>query len=367
MGASVTDTATLHGTAAHVGGTVSYKLFSDANCSTQVGSTSTKTINGSPDGNGDLVLPSSDPITPPTAGTYYWTAAYSGDSTTGGQNNSATSACGAEVLTVVAPSLSISKTADAPTVSAGDAMGFTVTVNNNGLGAANNVTISDALPGGTGVNWAISPAYAGPGTCSVTGVVPTQTLSCSVGTLAPSGSASVHVTSPTVRASCGTYPNSATVAATNNPTVPPATASVTVQCPNLSITKTADSTSVSAGTPIGFTIAVTNAGPGVAKSVTMSDALPAGSGITWSISPAQAGCSITAGALTCAFGDLASGASASVHVTSPTVFSSCRDVSEHGLRAGHEQPAGPGEREHLGAVPRPPDPEVRGRADRECR
>jgi uncharacterized repeat protein (TIGR01451 family) len=323
IGASVTDTATLHGAAAHVGGTVAYKLFSDANCTTQVGNTSTKTINGSTDGNGDLVLPTSDPITPPAVGTYYWTADYSGDTASGGQNNAATSACGAEILTVVAPSLSITKTADAPTVSAGDAMGFTIAVSNGGQGAANNVTITDALPGGTGVNWAISPAYAGPGTCAISGVAPTQSLSCNLGTLAPGGSASVHVTSATARASCGTYPNSATVAATNNPTVPPATASVAVQCPNLSITKTADATSVSAGTPIGFTISVNNAGPGVAKSVTMTDALPTGSGINWSISPAKAGCSIAAGTLSCSFGDLASGASASVHITSPTVFSSC--------------------------------------------
>jgi uncharacterized repeat protein (TIGR01451 family) len=338
IGASVTDTATLHGTAPHVGGTVAYKLFSNAACTTQVGSTSTKTINGSPDGNGDLVLPASDPITPPSTGTYYWTAAYSGDTASGGQNNSATSACGAEVLTVVAPSLSITKTADAPTVSAGDAMGFTIAVNNSGQGAANNVTITDALPAGTGVSWSINPAYAGPGTCGITGAVPTQSLSCNLGTLATSGSASVHVTSPTARASCGTYPNSATVAATNNPTVPPATASVTVLCPNLSISKTADSTSVSAGTPIGFTIVVSNAGPGVAKSVTLTDALPSGSGINWSISPAQAGCSIAAGSLSCSFGDLASGASASVHVTSPTVFSSCSTYPNTALAQATNNP-----------------------------
>src|SRR5207253_100152 len=88
LGASVTDTATLHGTAAHVGGTVDYKLFSNANCTTQVGSTSTKTVDADRDGNGNVVLPTSDPITPLAAGTYYWTASYSGDTQSGGQNNS---------------------------------------------------------------------------------------------------------------------------------------------------------------------------------------------------------------------------------------------------------------------------------------
>jgi hypothetical protein len=60
VGSSVTDTATLHGTAFSVGGTVTYNLYADANC-TQLapnGSAGTKTVNGSPDANGDLVLPS---------------------------------------------------------------------------------------------------------------------------------------------------------------------------------------------------------------------------------------------------------------------------------------------------------------------
>src|SRR5262249_35456843 len=122
---SVTDTATLHGAASTVKGSVTYTLYSDANCTQAVGA-STKTINGTTDNNGDLVLPSSDPVAVNAAGTYYWTAAYSGDTNLGGQNNAATSPCGSEVLTAVAPSLAITKTADAATVSAGDAIGFTV-------------------------------------------------------------------------------------------------------------------------------------------------------------------------------------------------------------------------------------------------
>jgi uncharacterized repeat protein (TIGR01451 family) len=319
---SVTDTATLHGAASTVKGSVTYTLYSDAGCTQAVG-TSTKTINGTTDGNGDLVLPSSDPVAVNAAGTYYWTASYSGDTNLGGQNNSAVSACGSEVLTAVAPSLSITKTADAPLVSAGDNIGFTVSVANNGQGTANNVTINDPLPGGAGVSWSISPAYSGPGTCSVTGVPQTQTLSCSLGALAPGATASVHVTSSTTRSSCGVYDNSATVAATNNGTVPPATASTTVQCPILSLTKTADASAVSAGEDIGFTVTVQNLGPGTAKSVTLSDPLPTGTGISWSIDPANAACTITTGTLSCSFGDLAAGASASVHVKSPTAFASC--------------------------------------------
>ena len=122
----------MHGTAAVRRRHRAYKLFSDANCTTQVGSTSTKTIDGSPDGNGDLVLPSSDPITPPTAGTYYWTAPYSGDIASGGQNNSVTSAWAPRSSPSSRRHSVITKTADADGAP-GTPIGFTVTVSNSGL------------------------------------------------------------------------------------------------------------------------------------------------------------------------------------------------------------------------------------------
>src|SRR5262249_26230407 len=150
-----------------------------------------------------------------------------------------------------------------------------------------------------------------------------QTLTCNLGNLAPGASASVHVTSTTTSASCAVYNNSATVSASNNGPVPPATASTTVQCPTLTITKTPDASSVSAGQDIGFTITVHNGGAGTAKSVTLNDPLPTGTGITWSIDPANAACNIANNTLSCSFGDLAPGASASVHVKSPTNFASC--------------------------------------------
>lgn len=93
--------------------------------------------------------------------------------------------------------------------------------------------------------------------------------------------------------------------------------------PDLRVTKTADAGTVTAGSAIGFTITVTNAGPGVATGVTLSDPLPTGAGLSWSESPDVTACSITAGVLNCSFGDMAAGASASVHVTSPTTEASC--------------------------------------------
>ena len=84
------------------------------------------------------------------------------------------------------PDLHVTKVADAPSVNAGLSIGYTVTVTNQQnasltTGAAENVTTSDPLPSGPGVSWTISPAYAGPGSCSVSGSP--QVLNCSLGKL----------------------------------------------------------------------------------------------------------------------------------------------------------------------------------------
>src|SRR4029077_7483987 len=54
-------------------------------------------------------------------------------------------------------------------------------------------------------------------------------------------------------------------------------------CPSLKITKTADAATVNAGQPIGFTVTLTNSGLGDATGVTISDPLPGGNGVNWSI------------------------------------------------------------------------------------
>ena len=229
-------------------------------------------------------------------------------------------------VTVLCPAVTLTKTADATTVDAGSQIGFTITASNTGAGTASGVVINDPLPGGPGVSWSI---LISPANCSISGSAPSQTLHCTAVDLAPGASEMVHIVSGTEFASCANYPNVATLTATNAEPLE-ASASITVQCPSLSITKTADDATVSAGSPIGFTISVANAGPGTATAATLSDPLPAGSGVDWSISPAYSGpgsCSITGAVgsqvLNCAFGDLGI-TSVSVHVTSATAFASCK-------------------------------------------
>jgi uncharacterized repeat protein (TIGR01451 family) len=66
---------------------------------------------------------------------------------------------------------------------------------------------------------------------------------------------------------------------------------MTVTCPNVSVVKSAGTSPVNVGTNAQFTVTVTNAGPGVATNVVVSDTLS--NKADWSISPAVAGCSIT--------------------------------------------------------------------------
>ncbi|MCA1683019.1 MAG: beta-propeller fold lactonase family protein [Actinobacteria bacterium] len=87
LGAPVHDTATVSGGASPTG-TVTFQLFSDAGCATQV-FTSTNPL-----GSGTAT---SDTFTPAAAGTYRFIASYSGDAS----NSAVTSACGAANESVV--------------------------------------------------------------------------------------------------------------------------------------------------------------------------------------------------------------------------------------------------------------------------
>src|SRR5947208_5875459 len=116
---------------------------------------------------------------------------------------------------VNAQTLTVTKTADNATVNTGDSTVSLLAALPIWPGVAKSVTLSDALPGGTGISWAISPAYSGPGTCTITGTAPTQSLGCSFGNLASGATPSVHVTSATGTTSAGTYANTAKGSASN--------------------------------------------------------------------------------------------------------------------------------------------------------
>lgn len=215
------------------------------------------------------------------------------------------------------PSLSISKTASAAEVEAGQEIGFDITVESGGPGTATGVTLTDDLPTGDGIAWSVDS-----GDCVIAG----NTLTCDFGDLAAGESRTIHLSSPTTAESCGVYANVAEVEATNhNPVSDDAT--VEVKCaaepPKLRIKKVADDHVVWTYKPMGFTITVYSDGPGTATGVTLTDPLPTGNGVEWKIYPANSDCVITGNTLTCDFGDLGPGEKRSVHVKSHTSIKSC--------------------------------------------
>ncbi len=240
-------------------------------------------------------------------------------------------------ITCHTASIQVLKTADAASVNAGDPIGYTVTVKNNGTGTAKGVTLTDALPAGsgTGVTWAIDGSTGNPAAFTLAGAKGSQTLTLAGQpiTLAANGSLVVHITALTSAAECTTYNNTATVATTNDGT---STASALITCHPavIQVLKTADAAVVDAGDPIGYTVTVKNTGSGLAKGVVLTDALPAGSGtkVTWAIdsstgNPAAFAIAGATGSQTLTLAGqpitLAAGTSLVVHITALTSSAEC--------------------------------------------
>jgi len=115
VGGSVFDTASLHGTTATAGGAVTYSEFSSSGCVGQPTLFSAVTVaNGA--------VPNSPTISPGSAGSYSFIAAYSGDS----NNSPATSSC--EQLTVGQTSPAITTTLSSSTIGVGASVSDSATM-----------------------------------------------------------------------------------------------------------------------------------------------------------------------------------------------------------------------------------------------
>jgi len=226
-------------------------------------------------------------------------------------------------ITVLCPNLNILKVADAGTVNAGEDIGYTITVTNNGDGTAKGVTLTDTLPTNAGLDWSIDGG-ANAGDCSIKAGV----LNCAFGDLAKGESASVHISSPTTPETCGVVSNSASASTTNDGSAKTGVVTITIDCPGISIVKQADDPAVDAADQVGFLITVSNAGPGVAKDVVVTDTLPTNDGLAWSIDGGTGAefCDIANGELTCDFGDMGAESSYTIHITSDTDATTCGQI-----------------------------------------
>jgi len=125
--------------------------------------------------------------------------------------------------------VTVTKTADAASVSAGSQIGFTVTLSNSTVTTATGLSVTDNLPAATDVSWMIDAGNTSAG-WSVSGSPPNQSLVYNPTTLAGNTSTTAHVVSTTTTNSCGVYNNSASFT-TSNDGSGSASNSETVLCP----------------------------------------------------------------------------------------------------------------------------------------
>ena len=317
FGGSVTDTANLSGSDGNASGTVSFFICTPsevtaagcpAGAGTQVGSAVAVNTAGNPDTATSSAYTVG--VTPAAAGKYCWRAEYTPDADSqylAGSHTNATTEC----FTVAPATINIAKTANpAGPVNAGDSIGFDVLVSNSGTQTTLGVSVNDPLPGG--VDWTLG-AITGGASCAINGAVGSEVLTCTKASLAAGASFSVHVSAQTDKTDCGTISNTANVATTNDSSGS-STASVVVNCPDVTVQKTAKAAVLKVGDTAEWDIVVSNIGKGIAHDVTLTDPLPGN--ISWQVS--HAGCSIVGSTLTCSLGDLAPNASVTIVVTGNT-------------------------------------------------
>jgi uncharacterized repeat protein (TIGR01451 family) len=183
-----------------------------------------------------------------------------------GGNNTASA-----VVQAATADLSLTKTVDRATPNVGDTVTYTLTIINAGPDGATGVVLTDLLPAG------VSFAGATPSQ----GAYNSGTGVWTVGAIANAASAKLAIQAQVT--STAAVSNTAVVSRLDQRDPTPgdtASALITPQQADLSVTKSINNPNPTPGTPVIFTVTVTNAGPGAAANVIATDALPPGLGFT---------------------------------------------------------------------------------------
>lgn len=253
---------------------------------------------------------------------------------------------------VLCPSVYIQLLADnqdSQNIPAGDPVSFTVKFGNTGEGIARDVLAEIALPTNPGLSWSIMssiPAEAANNCIFGTDYNDTYELICSFEQMTPGQDVTITLTSPTTSASCGTVNSIGYLSLTNGAWFRYIMKPPIITCTaDLAITQVADHGTVSTGDPVGFTITITNNGTGIASGVTLTDTLPTAAELSWSVGGTDAAsCAITAGVLSCNFGDMSPSAVKTIRLTSPTHYQGgtgfCPTISSTATVMASNQPEG---------------------------
>jgi uncharacterized repeat protein (TIGR01451 family) len=233
-------------------------------------------------------------------------------------NNSATAAD--VVASVTEANLVVSNSATPASVAAGSNVTYTQSVTNDGPAAASGATFTQTTPPNTTFQSITPPAGWTCGTLPAVGSA--GTITCTDGgNLAVNGTANftlvLQVASNTPSGTSITENDAAT--ATNVvPGETSNTAGATVIVANansadMAITKTGTPNPVTEGTPLTYTLTVTNNGPASATTVTVQDTLP--TSLTYLSSTTTVGtCSEAGGTVACQLGTMADAAVATITI-----------------------------------------------------
>jgi uncharacterized repeat protein (TIGR01451 family) len=237
----------------------------------------------------------------------------------------------------VSTDLSITKVTSTPSVNLGGTCTYTLQVTNNGPTTASNVTVTDVLPPGatylndSGTGWSCNQVAG--------------TITCTLPSLAVGPAAPITLSTTAPASTTGPLNNQATVTSGTLDPTPGNNASAVavvnvVASSAVSIVKSTSAVQAYSGQPVTYSLAVSNAGPTSALSVSVTDVLPAGAtfvsaaGTGWS-------CGQAAGTVTCTMAVLPVGAAPAISLvfTAPptataTTLSNTATVGGTGITPG---------------------------------
>ncbi len=242
------------------------------------------------------------------------TAAVSG----GGDNTPGNNSASDTVTNVQTPDLSITNTNNVATLVAGATTTYAIVVTNLGPSDANGATVSSVPPALlTGVTWtcvasagAVCPAVGGAGAIAATvatfpsGGVLTYALT---GTVSPTATGTVALPASVAAPSGVTDPTPANNTATDTDPLTPTA--------DLTITKASAPAQYVAGSPLTYTIVVTNAGPSDVTGASVADTVPAPlSAFAWTCTSPSGTCGTGTGTVAATV-TLANGQAATITLT----------------------------------------------------
>jgi uncharacterized repeat protein (TIGR01451 family) len=252
-------------------------------------------------------------------------------SSTSDPNSSNNSALATVVVATAGQAdLAVTKTGTPNPVLAGNTITYTITVMDNGPAAGANVQLKDTLPanitftsiavsGPGAAGWGCTGPTLGVETCTDTTLVKgatgttTFTLKVKVNAGTASGTAITNTAAVSCTGACPSDP----YAANNTATAISYVASPTQA--DVAIVKTASPEPVEPGTPLTYTLQVTNNGPAAAQNIVVTDPLP--SQVTFvsvSIPASEGTCSQASGTVTCNIPSLSVGGLAIITINTTT-------------------------------------------------